>query len=285
MVTSFKIHPEITPRVISLQGNPIQDKGWIILSEVIINNDNNLQILGLDHISMGPRGLRSVATALASRNSSLVWFITISNSDVGDAGSVAVVEVFSSNPRLLPDKLCFDLIDGVVSTGLRVSFPPIESMQLMCNDVWDHNLVVFLGPFQENPSGTPKKLDLSGNEIGRSGCVEILELLKSSHCTIGELGLNYLNGSLDMDDYMAYIFAGALASNATLSEFEIDTSQITRVGWDYLESVICEKTSIMATFTSNHTLVEFVSPYDDLYIRKSFSLNEIKTKRWWRVSK
>ncbi len=149
----------------------------------------------------------------------------------------------------------------------------------MYNDIWDHELREFLEPFRRTQSGTPRKLDLTGNDIGRSGYVELSELLKSRYCTLEEIVLYSLNGSPELDDDMVCIFAGALETNDALRELEIETHHVTNVGWGYLESALCDTTSISATFASNHTLVKFGSTFDDQqYIPNYFRMNQHRDK-------
>ncbi|EJK45466.1 hypothetical protein THAOC_35917 [Thalassiosira oceanica] len=62
--------------------------------------------------------------------------------------------------------------------------------------------------------------------------------------------------------------ASALRRNCTLEEFQFfrgedDEIDVTEEGWDYITTVLCNETSIMETYLSNHTLI-MIETFDPL---------------------
>ena len=99
-----------------------------------------------------------------------------------------------------------------------------------------------------------KKLDLSYSRIRDQGCNELAVLLQNPESKLKCLHLN--------DNYIgnegALVLANAIAGNNTLKRLDLDHSlgdAITASEWDGFLGILCNSSSINATFQSNHTLM------------------------------
>ena len=96
-----------------------------------------------------------------------------------------------------------------------------------------------------------KALRLRGNNIGIQGCTEIAKLLSDSLSNLVEVSLAQNN----IDNECVKILATALRNNKKLIALCLDRNiNITRNGFDIFENLLCNTSSVNATYQSNHTL-------------------------------
>lgn len=124
---------------------------------------------------------------------------------------------------------------------------------------------------------------MNGNRIGNAGCETLATLLKDSNCSLQRLSLSRNH----LSDDGATAIANSLANNATLIKFYIQTWSInTRVVQDAFTDVMCNTSSIMDTYHSNHTLQTLSTPQPIcgkcMWLR---SLNEDSTNRHVAIRK
>jgi len=95
-----------------------------------------------------------------------------------------------------------------------------------------------------------EKLDLQKNSISDIGAVKLANLLKGMNCNIKVLALqDNIIGNLG-----ARSITKALSINQTLEAVYLDGNRISEEGWDAFTSVLCNPSSLDATYSSNHTL-------------------------------
>ena len=96
-----------------------------------------------------------------------------------------------------------------------------------------------------------KLLSLSGNAISSDGARVIAESLANSECHLESLYLCTNAG----DEGVATL-AESLRSNQRLTRMSLSTNivNITETGWRAFSPILCDTTSIDATYNSNHTL-------------------------------
>ena len=82
----------------------------------------------------------------------------------------------------------------------------------------------------------------------------LVHMLESPNCRLVFLYL-YENG---LNDNEVMDIGTALVDNKCLKWLGLEDSTITKRGWDALSAVLCNKSSIENTFTSNHTLEDGV---------------------------
>ena len=143
-----------------------------------------------------------------------------------------------------------------------------EQLQSIVRVIRGHNLVELLLP---------------GNRIGNAGCEILATLLEDNNCSLQSLSLSR---NLVSDDGATAI-ADSLANNTTLNKFYIEGSPIdTRVVQDAFSAVMCNTSSIMDTYHSNHTLQTLSTPQPIcgkcMWLR---SLNEDTNKRHVAIKK
>ena len=96
-------------------------------------------------------------------------------------------------------------------------------------------------------------LNFSNNFIGRAGCDALSNLLKNPNSNLLTLKL-YDNR---LDDMCVATIADALIINRKLQRLDLDrNAQITSDGLEVFKQVLCDTSSINATFLSNHSLNE-----------------------------
>jgi len=102
-----------------------------------------------------------------------------------------------------------------------------------------------------------KHLSLKNNSVTPTGWRPLTDYLQSPNFALEVL---YLDGSTINDDTVI-AFATALAYNRTLKFLSLDdctdddgNDLITERGWEAVSTLVCNKSSIMDTYNSNHTL-------------------------------
>ena len=99
-----------------------------------------------------------------------------------------------------------------------------------------------------------KRLNLHGlHHVTANGWRPVLDALGSSpNSALDDLKLDINN----IDDEGAVSFASALAGNNTLKVIDLDSTGISNVGRQAFSRLVCDKKSIMNTFSSNSTLYQ-----------------------------
>lgn len=106
------------------------------------------------------------------------------------------------------------------------------------------------------------KLDLQKNSISDIGAVKLASLLKDTSCNIKVLALqDNIIGNLG-----ARSIAKALSINHTLEAVYLDGNRISEEGWDAFTSVLCNPSSLDATYSSNHTLTSLAGNEKEQHI-------------------
>ena len=93
-------------------------------------------------------------------------------------------------------------------------------------------------------------LDLSNNNIGRTGCITISHLLESKASTLTQLVL----GSTGMGDDEAEMLANSLKHNTKLEDLRLVDNDIGQRGYVAFLRLLNDVSSIESTYNSNHTL-------------------------------
>ena len=99
-------------------------------------------------------------------------------------------------------------------------------------------------------------LNLSGNNIGREGCITISNLLQQEGSTLTEV---LLLGT-GMGDEEAELLATSLKHNTTLESLYLQNNNITEKGKRAFLKLLVDVSSIESTYNSNHTLTDTKDP-------------------------
>jgi hypothetical protein len=123
-----------------------------------------------------------------------------------------------------------------------------------------------------------ERLNLSGNDlITAAGLRSLSTLFQSETCSLQTLFLSDMN----IGDDGAVALADGLVGNKSLNHlhFDPDVAGITEVGWSAFSKLLCDKSSINSTYTSNHTL-EIVGDDDDEFRGTTTPPDVEKYLRW-----
>ena len=223
------------------------------------NNNHNLTSISVRNCVWGDEGGRLFALALGSccTNKSLRK-VDLESSNVAEEGMVDIVTALSMHPHLKHLDLNRNHLrkNGCVAlaTLLRCSATELEHLYLSRNDIGDEGIEALV-PALTNCNHL-KELYLIGNpSITTKGWQSLATMLEAPNSNLQELYISQNN----IDDEAAATFANALANNQTLHTLHLDHNpSITAVGWQALSKILCNTSSVNATFLSNHTL-QYVS--------------------------
>jgi len=246
--------------------------------------------------SITPIGWRSLFNSLQSRGSQLVK-LDISYSKVGNEGITALGRLLSNTNTLktLDMGSMSYQPNNITSQGWQTFFTTLQDSNLslvklfLCNNNIGDDVMPSLTRAVSNMN-LLKCLNLSGNDlVSPTGWLALSDYLQSPNFALEELDLNYNN----INDNMVAAFSSALANNKTLQRLcleEEDSNEdddedeyeyITR-GWSAITTLLCNKSSIMNTYNSNHTLcdVNTLSDFrpDDLESYLKLNKNEDKVE-------
>lgn len=153
--------------------------------------------------------------------------------------------------------------EGLKFLSLRLSERnrPLEEVRFDDNSFDDVKIGEFFGPFLNKARVTPKIIELNYYDeslvvdLGRDGLDCIAHLLHNSDCTLENLRLDIRH----VDDDLIKLFAGALKKSKNnklkmLVLAPLEKSSISKNGWNVFDTVVCDNSSVNATYDSNHTL-------------------------------
>jgi len=269
IVSFFTTYPILTPQSISLVEGQIGDEGCSIISEVIRNSSINLEEIELLGNEMTSSGFRCIAAALICRTRPLKRLsigIYHENDRAIDSEVIEFLEKFSSKPEHLPDRL---ILGGnhISHNGLRQlgnflsnRVSSLEMLELNFVYFSSGGLRAFFEGLQDNPQNAPKHLNFADTDLYDydylNPTMVISEFLLRPNCSVERIFLE--NQDFQLDDEKLEIFVNVLGTNHTLKELAIDADDtFTSNGWNKLSSVLCNATSIGATYESNHTINRF----------------------------
>ncbi len=135
----------------------------------------------------------------------------------------------------------------------------LECLQLGSTNLDDFNLQLLANVLAHN--GSLKRLGLCSNPaVTPATWMAFATYLQSPSSALEELDLS--NNSINDDALL--LFVDALADNNMLRKFDFShNTAVTDAGWMALRHLLCNRSSIIDTYHSNHTLEE-VGYYDDI---------------------
>jgi len=117
-------------------------------------------------------------------------------------------------------------------------------------------------------------LNLEGNPLTFDGAQTIALTLANPECRLEFLAIS----GISFGDEGAAILAASLRINRRLTHMWFELSGITETGWDLFLPILCDTTSIDATYNSNHTLESLGAEKFPKDIRMLLGLNSDKDK-------
>ena len=256
----IKNNTSLTKLTLGLVENVTSFFGWIPFLLDLCSPNSALVDLGLYSNSIDSDGI-AVLARWAANNSRLKSLDLSSNGEISPDGWHTFFVTFLNHNSVL---------ETLVISNNFISSQAIASLV-------------------ESIGNNLKSLDLSSNilPMGIEYIRALSTLLSSPNCSLKTLNLCWN----EIDDDGVILFANALADNNSLLELRLANSDpfdhVTETGWSALANVLCDRTSIETTYTSNHTLHEVLKDEEDEGIDMNvipddltelLDINEIYTK-------
>jgi len=240
---------------LNLSHNMINDVGLATLTN--ISTLKSLKLIGENSIT--PIGWQSFFNTLQRRGTRLVK-LYIQFNDTGILG-VASLGTLLSNASTLK-KLKLDSLsetEATISaqawqaffTSLQGSDLNLEKLSLFTSNIDDDGLQMLVRLVSSMSS--LKYLSLGDNQqVTPAGWQALSGFFQSPNFELRELYLNENN----INDVALVAFAIALLHNKTLKRLVLEECDdlISEIGWKAVSLLLCNKTSVMYTYLSNHTL-------------------------------
>jgi len=267
---------------LDISDNKINDTGLLVLANMsgtiksLVLSSNNL---------ITPEGWRSFFGLLQTRGAQLVK-LDITDNYVGDLGAVALGRLVNSMGTLKTLQMAKSM---VTSRGWASLFTSLQGSNLAELGLDNNNLsdeeMQLLVPLVSS-MGSLKDLRLGYNQlVTPTGWHALSGFFQSPNCSLKELCLAGIN----LNDDTIVSFASALVHDNTLTCLFLGTcvdnegnARITKRGWEAMSDLLCNKSSIMGTYTSNHILQELGHDHDYMDLPDDLisylKLNENKDK-------
>ena len=252
---------------LDLYSNQIDDSCLITLAN--IGTLKSLDLSSNDSITSA--GWSSFFSSLQTRETQLVKLVLTRN-NIDNEGVAALGRLLSNMSTL--ETLDMISMDGITSQGWLAFFNTLQDSNLSMvkldigssgNNIDDDVMPSLTRAVSK--MNLLKCLNLSNNElVTPTGWQALIAYLQSPNFALKSLTLNGNN----INDETVIAFTSALAHNKTLESLSLDgcingdgNQLIITRGWGAFSNLLCNKTSIMDTYNSNHTL-----HYKDLVIVK-----------------
>lgn len=241
---------------LSLKHNTINDAAALSLLHALTGNGHlkNLDISCLDRYTITTAGWRTLSTLLQNTNNNVIENLNLCHNGLNEEVATSLANALANNCKLK-------------SLNLAGSF--------RSTPVWFRSF-----SFLENPLSSLKELDLRYNKIHHNKLVLLANAL-TINCTLKSLSIScgdgikiaawralaiilqnpnsaleklHIGGLGSIDNNAAIVFANSLTYNCTLKELTVFRRKITSVGWAAFSRVLCNESTILGTYHSNHTL-------------------------------
>jgi len=214
-------------------------------------NISSLKILRLEENEIiEPTGWQAISNLLQTRNTSLVE-LNLGMNKIDNEASVFLANALTNSPSLKILTLGSNRrINTVGWRAFSTCFQSLalDELDLSMNRITDDT--VFLTNTLANML-TLKRLSL--NRIAPITTTRLRgfsALLRNPNSALEELKLC----NIGIDDRVAVEYASSLTNNSSLQIMGLEGNPISHVGWQAFSQLVWDKSSIMDTFYSNHTL-------------------------------
>ena len=249
---------------LNLSSNSIDDDGLAALANI---RDSIKSINLSQNKLIGDPGWQSFFNSLQTRGSQLKKLV-LSHNHIGNEGIVALGSLLSASSIM--ETLHMHSIS--LQYGWHTLFRELWSSNL---DLIDLNLgynsideedIQLLVPLVLRMTSLKVLRLFANRSVSFAGWQALSGILQSPTCVLRELDLDGNN----INDDSIVAFASALAQNNTLKQLflgecydEDGSSSITTRGWAAVSLLLCNNSSIMDTYNSNHTLENLTYDYDN----------------------
>ena len=253
------ILPHLKLKKLDLSRSCIGAGAATALSYGISQTNHTIEILKLGCLGTTEVALAKIIRACLGPTSRLRILKLFNNNDITDAVMLPLVESLANNTIL--EELILNQCESVTTIGWsalsRVLGNPrsvLKNLSLWGTSINDDAITAFANSLIDN--GTLEELDLSQcNSVTPNGWRALSRVLGSPHSCLGKLEVSY--NSINDDIVSAY--TNELSENEDSQLWSLaltDVDLITNAIWDPITNLLCNTSSIDATWSSNHTLCE-----------------------------
>ena len=216
-----------------------------------LKNNTNLTSLTIEGCNFGDRGSRLLALAIGACES--LSDVELPNNNIADDELVDIITALSIQRQLKNLILAGNAMNknGCVSlsTLLRCSVTELQFLNLWGNEINDEGIEILV-PALANCNHL-KILYLGRNHsVTTKGWRRLASILEAPDCNLEDLSVANNN----IDDEAAATFASVLTNNQTLRSLNLYGNPLSAKGWQSFFKLLCNTSSVNATFLSNHTL-------------------------------
>ncbi|KAL7459132.1 hypothetical protein ACHAWC_010847 [Mediolabrus comicus] len=237
---------------LNLGDNSIGDVGASALAAGLVNL-RSLEDLNLGENSIGDDGARALAAGL--KNLQSLETLNLSSNSIGSTGATAIGAGLKSLQSLKTLFLYSNSIgDGgsaALAAGL-VNLHSLEKIYLGANSIGDLGVQALVEGGLVHCDNL-QYLCLSSNvTITASGLSSMSTILQSERCSLTEISI----WDIPFGDDGAVALADVLKGNKSMKQlrFDPDSARVTSVGWPAFSKLLCDTSSVNATYLSNHSL-------------------------------
>ncbi|KAL9188184.1 hypothetical protein ACHAXT_006562 [Thalassiosira profunda] len=239
---------------LELNSNQIGDHVAVILANSLPYL-SELELLELRHTGIGNGGFIALAQALSTCPT--LKELTVASNGIGSEGLIALAEVLPACPTLKHLNVAANpsiTNQGWVALSNGLQNASIEGLDLQvgANMIGDEELGTLIDVLVS--CNVLKTLNLMGSSITNQGWLALANVLQRPNLRLKELYL----GMESKNDDVVIAFADALATgNNHLKILDLGSfydANISDRGWTAVMACLCDTSSIVQTFTSNHTL-------------------------------
>ena len=227
MVRALREHHSLEE--LHLDRNRIGNDGCGAIATLLIDPISNLHSLDLSNNLIGVDGANTLANGLAN-NTKLRELYLRNNNRLGNAGC------------------------ETIATLLRDPNSNINQIDLGDNDIDYEGAIALANGLANNTK--LRELYLRNNRIGNVGCETIATLLRDPNSNINHIDL--AGNSINNEGAIA--LANGLTNNTKLKKLYLAGNPIDRSSVDIFKKLLCNKSSIRDTYSSNHTLQYLMLP-------------------------
>mmetsp|Transcript_12219 Transcript_12219/g.21980 ORF Transcript_12219/g.21980 Transcript_12219/m.21980 type:complete len:654 (+) Transcript_12219:170-2131(+) len=278
--------PNTQLKSLDIENNQIDDGCITVLTNGLSSNTVLNELRLSFNCSITQAGWKTFSTCLQNPRSSLE-ILDLSSTNIADDGAIALGRGLMNN-NTLTTLSCHDISANgmpiITSHGWRSIFGSLQNkgsalrmIDLRYSSIGEGGLLALTNALAGN--STVKMLDLSYNkQIPAAGWRSFFACLEHPNVALEEVSLR---GNNVTDEEMTHLSRALRANNGTLESIDLgDNSSLTSVGWAHISRVLCDKSSAMAVYSSNHTLSslgdqdDIPADLDDL-----LQLNQIGNKK------
>ena len=217
-------------------------------------DNHNLTAININNCDFGDEGCRLFALALGSSTHKSLKEVDLRNNNISEEGMVDIITSLSMFPHLEHLDLDGNRLHKngcmALSTLLRCSATELQYLYISNNEINDEGIEALV-PALKNCCRLQSLNICENPSITTRGWQSLATILEAPNFKLERLDIS----SNNVDDEAVASFVNALTRNHMMNTLDLDNNHsITAEGWEALLKLLCNTSSVNATFLSNHTL-------------------------------